>query len=307
MMDEQACPTIDVGEPGDANRSGALPEAAAGTPSRRLALTVIERRPGWQVVDFRELWRYRELFGFFVWRDVKVRYKQTVLGVLWTVLQPIATVLVFSVALGRIGGAGGSIKDYPLYVLAGIIPWTYFITTFSAAANSVLANQNLVMKVYFPRLLLPMSVVGANFVDFIISFCLLVLAMIYCQTSPGWSLLALPFILVILMMASFGAGALFAALIVSHRDFRFILGFAVQLWFFATLTIFLNTETMSPTLQNWLPLNPAQGLIDNFRRALLGRDLDLYSLSLSSAVSVALLLIGTFYFRRVERAFADVI
>jgi lipopolysaccharide transport system permease protein len=212
--------------------------------------------------------------------------------------------------LGRMSGIRDSVKDYPnypLYVLAGIIPWTYFITTFSAAANSVVTNQNLVMKVYFPRLLLPLSVVGSNFVDFIISFCMLLFAMIYYHAATGWSILALPFILAILMLGSIGTGSLFAALIVSHRDFRFILGFVVQLWLFATPTIFLNTNTLGPTLQRWLPLNPANGLIDNFRRALLGKELDLSSLGLSAAVSIAMLLIGTFYFRKVERAFADVI
>lgn len=304
-MEEQACPTIDVGEP---NGSSSVPESGPGIPvARKLPLTVIERRPGWQIVDLRELWRYRELFGFFVWRDVKVRYKQTALGVLWTILQPLATVLVFSLFLGKMSGVSNKVDNYPLYVLAGIIPWTYFITTFSAAANSVVANQNLVMKVYFPRLLLPLSVVGANFVDFVIAFAMLLLAMIYYQAGTGWSLLALPFILIILMMASFGTGALFAALIVSHRDFRFILGFVVTLWLFATPTIFLNTDTLSPTLQRWLPLNPANGLIENFRLSLLGKDLDLYSLGVSAAVSIVMLLIGTFYFRKVERAFADVI
>ena len=247
------------------------------------------------------------MLAFFIWRDVKVRYKQTVLGAAWAVLQPLATVLVFTLFLGRIPMVGGSMANYPLYVLAGIIPWIYFSSTFSAAANSVVANQNLVTKIYFPRLLLPLAVVGANFIDFTIAFIMLLIWMLVCGVGTGFTIVVLPLIVLLLMMASFGVGTLLAALIVSHRDFRFLVGFLERLGMYATPTIFLNMDTFSPRMREWLPLNPAYGLIDNFRRSILGESLDWYSLAISSVVSLLLLLFGCLYFRGVERGFADVI
>ncbi len=288
-------------------QDAAVPPVAGAPAADDLPLTVIERRSGWQIVDLRELWRFRELLFFFVWRDVKVRYKQTVLGAAWSVLQPLATVVVFSLFLGRASGLNEHIPNYPLFVLAGVLPWTFFGNALSAAANSVVGNQNLVTKIYFPRLLLPLSTVGANLFDFAIAFCMLAVAMLWYGAMPGWSVWALPLIVLLLMAAATGVGTLLAALIVAHRDFKFILTFLVTLWMFATPTIYLDAETLGPRTRTWLPLNPAYGLIDNFRRSVLGGPLDLYSLGVSAAVSLGVLLLGCWYFRHVERGFADVI
>jgi lipopolysaccharide transport system permease protein len=272
-----------------------------------LPLTVIERRPGWHLVDLRELWRYRELLYFLTWRDIKVRYKQTVLGVGWAVLQPLSTVAVFAFFLGRLGGVSEGIKDYPLFVLAGILPWTFFANAVSNAGNSVVANERLVSKIYFPRLIIPFSSVGAALFDFLISLGILAVMMAWYGTAPGWSFLLAPLIMMQLTATAMGVGTLLAALIVSHRDFRYILTFAVQLWMFATPCIYLKPTVLGPISRVVLPLNPTYGLLLNFRQSVLGGELDGFPLAVSSAVGLALLALGCFYFRRVERGFADVI
>jgi len=278
------------------------------SPPDDLPVTVIERRRGWQLVDLSELWRYRELLFFLTWRDVKVRYKQTVLGAAWAVLQPLATMLVFSVFLGRMAGVSGRIEHYSLFVFAGMLPWTLFANAITSASNSIVGNQNLITKVYFPRLIIPMGAVGAGLVDFGIAFGLLVGMMLCYGVLPGWGLLLVPVVILLLVVAALGVGTLLSALIVSYRDVRYVVMFGVQLWMFATPCIYLNAaEVVGPRGQLVLPLNPAYGLILNFRQAMLGGAVDWYSLAVSSSVSVALLLGGCLYFRRVERGFADII
>jgi lipopolysaccharide transport system permease protein len=280
---------------------------AAGGNDEDLPQTVIERRPGWQLLDLRELWRYRELLYFLTWRDVKVRYKQTILSVGWAVLQPLSTVVVFAFFLGRLGGVSGGIADYPLFVLAGILPWTFFANAVTTASNSVVTNERLVSKIYFPRLIIPFSSVAVALFDFLISLAILAVMMAWYGTAPGPSILLAPAIMVLLMATAVGVGTLLSALIVAHRDFKYILTFGVQLWMFATPCIYLKPAALGPSSQLLLPLNPAYGLLLNFRQSVLGGDLNLYALGVSSAVGLALLLAGCFYFRRVERSFADVI
>jgi lipopolysaccharide transport system permease protein len=272
-----------------------------------LPVTVIERRPGWHLVSVFELWNFHELLFFLVWRDVKVRYKQTALGVAWSVLQPVATMIVFSVFLGKMGGLSASVEHFPLFVFAGVLPWTFFSNAVTGAGNSVVANNNLVSKIYFPRLILPLGTVGACLVDFAIAFTLLVGMMAWYGVVPGWQLVLLPLVLLLLVAAALGVGTLLAALITAHRDFRFVLAFGVQLWMFATPTIFLTAEAVGPRGRALLPLNPAYGLIYNFRQCMLGGDLDWYALAVSGGVSLALVAIGCAYFRRVESSFADII
>jgi lipopolysaccharide transport system permease protein len=284
-----------------------VPVPAAAPAGDDLPETVVEPLRGWQVLNLRELWRSRELFYFLTWRDVMVRYKQTVLGAAWAVLQPLATMVVFSVFLGAYGGMSEKVEHYSLFVFAGVLPWTFFSNAVSAAGLSVVGNQHLVTKIYFPRLLLPLSGVGANLVDFAIAFVMLGVMMAWYGVAPGWQFLLVPVLVLLLMVASFGVGALLAALIVAHRDFRFILAFALQLWMFATPAVYMTGDVFGPRAQALLPLNPAYGLIYNFRRAVLGGPLDGYSLGVSAAVSVGLLLAGGYYFRRVERGFADII
>ena len=281
----------------------------AAEPADDLPLTVIERRPSWQIVDLRELWRYHELLFFLTWRDVKVRYKQTVLGAAWAVLQPLATMIVFAVFLGRMAGISEQIEHYALFVFAGMLPWTFFANALSSAGNSVIGNNNLVTKVYFPRLIIPMSAVGAGLVDFAVAFVMLAVMILFTPgVMPGWGLLLLPLIVLLLVVAALGIGTLLAALTVAYRDFRYVVPFGVQLWMFATPCIYLNAaQVVGPRGQMALPLNPAYGLILNFRQAALGDPLDWYALAVSAAVSVALLLVGCMYYRRVERSFADII
>jgi lipopolysaccharide transport system permease protein len=280
----------------------------AADPSDDLPVTVIERRPGWQIVDLRELWRYRELLFFLTWRDIKVRYKQTVLGAAWAVLQPLATMVVFTLFLGRVAGISSGDTPYPLFVFAGLLPWTFFANAIGSASQSIVGNQNLVTKIYFPRLIIPMGAVGAGLVDFLVAFGMLAVMMVYYAVLPGWGVLLVPLIALMLVIAALGVGTLLSALTVAYRDFRYVVPFSIQLWMFATPCIYLDADTVvGPRGQALRPLNPAYGLILNFRQAMFGGPLDWYALGVSSAVSVALLVLGCLYFRRVERSFADII
>jgi len=273
-----------------------------------LPVTIIERRPGWKFVDLGELWRYRELLYFLIWRDVKVRYKQTVLGAAWAILQPLATMVVFSLFFGRLAEMPTGDVPYPLFAFAGLLPWTFFSNAISQAGVSVVGNQNLVTKVYFPRLFIPLGAIGAGVVDFVIAFGMLIVLMLWYGVMPGWGMLLVPLLTAGLVAATLGVGVFLSALTVAYRDFRYVVPFGVQLWLFATPCIYMRTETfLSPRWNAILPLNPAFGLISNFRAAALGEPLDAYSLGVSLGVAAVLLLGGCLYFRRVERSFADII
>lgn len=273
-----------------------------------LPVTIIEPKPGWQFLNLHDLWRYRELLFFLTWRDIKVRYKQTVLGAAWAVLQPFATMVVFSLVFGRLANMPADGIPYPLFVFAGLLPWYFFSNAITSGGQSVVGNQNLVTKVYFPRLIIPLSAVGASLVDFVIGFGMLIALSFYYGVVPGWGLLLVPLISIGLLIAATGVGTLLAALTVAYRDFRYVVPFMVQLWMFATPSIYLSAEAFgSPRWLAWLPFNPAYGLILNFRSAALGEPFDWYSLSISSGVSLAILLLGCLYFRRVERWFADIV
>lgn len=270
-------------------------------------LTIIEPKPGWRLVNVQELWRYRELVLFLIWRDIKVRYKQTALGAAWAVLQPFATMVVFSLFLGRLVDGIAGTAPYPIFVFAGLLPWGYLANTIGSAGTSVVGNQNLVTKIYFPRLIIPASAAGAGLVDFAIAFGMLMVLMIYYSVVPGPSFLLLPIILLLLVTAALGIGILLSALTVAYRDFRYVIPFMVQLWMFATPAIYLPAENISAKWQTLLPLNPAHGLILNFRAAALGMPMDFYALGVSGTVGVACLIAGCLYFRRVELSFADII
>lgn len=282
-------------------------EAAPAAPPPPPVETVIEPRAGWRGPDFAELWRFRELFVILAWRDVAVRYKQTALGVAWAVLQPLATMAVFSVVLARVGGVADAVDSYPLFVLAGLLPWGLFSNAVTAAGNSMVGNQGLVTKVYFPRLIIPVSATGAAVVDLTVGLVLLALFMPFVGAAPGWTVVLLPVVFVLLLVAAVGAGTLLAALSVAYRDFRYVIPFGIQLWMFATPVIYLPADVLGPTTRAVLPLNPAYGLVLNFRNCALGAPVEWYSLLISGGMAVALLAAGTLYFRRVERSFADVI
>jgi lipopolysaccharide transport system permease protein len=293
----------------------APPPAVYESPAHRrseahaheLPLTVIQARPGWQIVDFGELWRYRELLASLVWRDVTVRYKQTILGAAWAILQPFAQMIVLSIFFGHMADMPSGDVAYPLFVFAGLLPWTFFSNAIASAANSVVGNQNLITKVYFPRLFIPASAIGVGLVDFCIAFGMLLVLMLYFAHAPAVALLLTPLFMIGLTAAAMGIGTLLAAFTVAYRDFRYVVPFMIQIWMFATPSVYMDAAAMGPRWQTILPFNPAYGLILNFRQAALGGPLDWYALTVSLAVTLVLLLAGCLYFRRVERRFADII
>ncbi len=276
-------------------------------PPPALAVTVVERKPGWRLVNLSELWRHRELLYFLTWRDVKVRYKQTALGAAWAIIQPLATMLVFSLFFGRVAADPSSPVTYSLFVLAGLVPWMFFSNAIAQAGQSVVVSEKLVTKIYFPRLMIPMGAVGAGLVDFAISFVMLLIAMAWYGVAPGWPFALVPLLMLGIVITALGVGALLAALTVSYRDFRHVVPFLVQFWMFATPCIYLQHEAARGAGQLLLALNPTYGLIANFRAALLGLPLDGLTLAVSSSVGVLLLLLGCFCFRQMEGSFADVI
>jgi lipopolysaccharide transport system permease protein len=272
-----------------------------------LPVTVIQPRGGWQLIDLGELWRGRELLYFLVWRDVKVRYKQTVLGAAWAILQPLAQMAVLSVFFGRMVNLPSSDVPYPLFAFAGLLPWNFFSSAVSSASSSLVGNQSLLTKVYFPRLYVPASAIGVSAADFGIAFSMLLVLMLYYGVALSVSLLAAGLMIVCLGVAALAIGTLLSALTVAYRDFRYVVPFMVQLWLFATPAVYMDSEVVGPRWQWVLPLNPAHGFILNFRRLALGESLDGYSFAASAAVALVLLLVGVWYFRRVERTLADII
>lgn len=261
-----------------------------------------------QGIPFRELWRYRELLYFLTWRDIKIRYKQTALGAAWAILQPLTTMLIFSLLFGRLAGmenkTGGI--PYPIYVFAGLLPWTFFATALSNSGNSVVGSANLITKVYFPRLIIPLAAAAAGLVDLAISFSVLLVMMAYFKIAITAQLLFLPLFLFGTILAATGVGTLLAALTVAFRDFRYVVPFLVQIWMFITPVIY--PSSIIPKQWQWAQaLNPMAGLIDGFRAAFLGRPFEWGNILISFAVSIVLFFVGLSYFRSVERRFADII
>lgn len=271
-------------------------------------LTVIEPRSRWSAFEFQEFWRFRELLFFLAWRDVKVRYKQTILGASWAVLQPLATMMVFVLCLGRIAEDPKAEQPYALFLFAGLLPWTFFANAINAASTSIIGNQNLITKVYFPRLIIPVSAIGASAVDFFIAFVMLLFLMLCYGFIPGVTALAVIPLSVGLALTAIGVGTFLSALTVAYRDFRHVIPFMVQLWMFATPAIYLQATHSSSWLRGFICLlNPVHGFVVNIRAASLGNPFDFIALAMSSATGVVLLLLGCLYFRQVERRFADII
>lgn len=285
------------------------PEAAEVAPSIEgsLPLLVIEPPRGWVGINWAEVWRYRELLYFLTWRDVKVRYKQTVLGAAWAILQPFMQMVVFSIFFGKMAGmAKQTDVPYPIFAFSGLLPWTFFANAVSGSANSLVGSSNLITKVYFPRLVIPLASVGAGLLDFAIATGVLVAMMGYYHTPLSWQLLLVPLFLAGTILAATGVGTLLSALTVAYRDFRYVVPFMVQLWLFVTPVIY-PTKIIPPEWRWALALNPMAGLIDGFRAAFLARPLDWPHIGISFVVSVLLFFGGAAYFRRVERQFADII
>jgi lipopolysaccharide transport system permease protein len=273
-------------------------------PSRTLR---IEPAQSWQGLNVRELWRYRELLYFFVWRDIKVRYKQTVLGGLWAIIQPVAATLLFTVVFGRLGGLSKQVNgSYALFVYIGLSLWTFYANAVSLAANSLVGSSHLIAKVYFPRLLIPLASILSGLVDFAVAFAFLLVLMVVYRVPPAPQIVVLPFFVLGTMVVAAGAGVLFSALIVSYRDFRYVITFVVQLWLYATPVLY--TIDIIPARWRFLyAINPMVGMVAGFRASVLGGPFPLDVVLVSIASTMLLLAVGLRYFTAVERRFADVI
>ncbi len=269
-------------------------------------VTLIRPRQGLRILDLKELWAYRELLWVLTMRDIKVRYKQTVLGVAWAVIQPVMTMVVFSIFFGRLAEMPSDGLPYPVFVYAALLPWTFFANAVSGSANSLVGSGHLISKVYFPRLIIPLASVGAGLIDFAISTLILLILMLLYGVGWSWNLAFAPVLALLVIFTALGVGILLSALTVAYRDFRYVVPFMIQLWMFATPVVY--PASLVPDRWQWLfHINPMVGLIEGFRSAFLGRPLDTSGLLISCLVALALLITGVLYFEKVERRFADII
>jgi len=257
---------------------------------------------------WRDLWRYRELFYFLAWRDILVRYKQTVIGFLWAILRPLLTMLVLVIVFGKLAKLPSDGVPYPILVFAALLPWQFFSNAFTEAGNSLISNSNMLSKVYFPRLVIPTSAVIVSFIDFLISGLILVGLMVWYGFFPDWRILTLPLFILIAFAAAMGAGLWIAALNVKYRDFRYIIPFIVQFGLYVSPVGF-SSAIVPEQWRLWYSLNPMVGVIDGFRWAILGADSQIYwqGFSLSITLVVLIFVSGIVFFRRTEKTFADVI
>lgn len=288
--------------------SGARPERAGSAPPVSLAFTVIEPSRGWAPLRLRDLWEYREILYFLVWRDIKVRYRQTVIGALWAIIQPLVTMVVFSVFLGNLAQVPSDGVPYPIFAFAALVPWTFFASGLTLSANSLVASGHLITKVYFPRLLVPLGRVLSVIPDLALSFAVLVgMVLWYGLLRLDAALLWLPLLAVLALVTAFGVGLWLSALNVQYRDVQHAVPFLVQIWFFAT-PIAYPASLLGEPWRTVYGLNPLVGVVEGFRWALLGsgRPPGL-PLILSTVAALLLLVSGAFFFRRAERTFADVV
>ena len=257
---------------------------------------------------WKDIWHYRELFYILAWRDIAVRYKQTIIGVLWAVLRPLLTMVIFVVIFGKIAKLPSEGVPYPIFVFAAMLPWTFFSTAFSDASNSLIGNSNLISKVYFPRLIIPAASVIVAVVDFLIAFVILICIMVWYQYTPDWHILTLPFFLFLGFFAALGSGLYIAALNVKYRDFRFVIPFIVQLGLYISPVGF-STTIVPEKYQLLYYLNPLVAVIDGFRWAISGGKtaFNMTELSVSIFMIIVFCLVGVFLFRKTEKTFADVI
>ena len=271
------------------------------------AMRVIEPRPGWRPVDLGEILEYRDLLYYLSWRDVKVRYKQTVLGATWAVLQPVLTMVVFSLVFGRLGRLDAQVGvPYPLFAYAGILPWVFFAGGVTQSSQSLIASSHLITRVYFPRLLIPFASVGAGLIDFAISCAVMLLLLLAYGIPPGPQLLLFPLLVAGTVLAALGIGTLLGALTVAYRDFRYVIPFLVQIWMFASPVAY--PLSVVPDGWRWVySLNPMAGLISGYRSVLLGQPFEWGPIAVSAVVVLSVFVFGTAYFNRVERRFADIV
>ena len=288
------------------------PTGAGDGMHRDKAWTIIRPSHGWRSLDLTEFWQYRELLYFLVWRDVKVRYKQTALGALWAVLQPLSAMLVFSIFFGRLAAVPSDGLPYPLFCYVALVPWAFFANGLTHSANSLVNSQNLIKKVYFPRIAVPVAAVLAGGVDFLIAFALLIGMMAFYHTVPTANVIWLPALLLLAMVTALGVGLWLAALNVTYRDIQYVVPFLVQIWLFAT-PIAYPSSLLSEPWRTLYGLNPMVGVVEGFRWALLaggakdGLPAPSAMILVSSLAALVVFVSGVFYFRRLEKTFADVV
>jgi lipopolysaccharide transport system permease protein len=287
--------------------SPSVPEEVYGwAPLPETPLIKIRVNKRWAPIELREIWAHRELLYLLVWRDLKVRYKQTILGASWVILQPLLMTLVFAIFLGKIARVPSQGVSYVLFLYSGLVPWTFFTNAISSSSYSLIASAHMITKVYFPRSIVPAAAVLVRLSDFIIASVILIVLMLYYRQPFGWTLLMAPLLTLHLTLLALGLGMWFSALNVKYRDIGTAMPVLLQLWMFASPIVY--PSSLVP--QNWMwayELNPLTGIIEGFRASLLGLDLNLRSLVISAVITLALLVYSTYAFKRLEDQFADVI
>ena len=269
-------------------------------------LVVIEPSKGWIPLNLQDIWQYRDLLYILAMRDVRVRYKQTILGAAWAIIQPLFTMLIFTLFFGKLAGMPSDGIPYPLFAYAGLLPWTFFANAVTNSGNSLVGNSNLITKIYFPRMIIPMATVAAGLLDFAIAFGLLVVLMLYYGVGLSINILMLPVLIVLTSLLAIGIGMWMSAMNVKFRDVRYALPFLIQLGMFATPIIY--PSSLVPERWRWLlALNPLTGQIEAYRSAFFGKPFDWFALGISAFLTLTILFYAAITFRRMERSFADVI
>lgn len=275
--------------------------------TKQLQIVVVERSKGWLRLDLRPVWDYRELLYFLVWRDIKVRYKQTAIGAAWAVCQPLLTMMIFAVIFGRFAKIPSDNVPYPIFAFAGLLPWTYFSQSISRSGASLVTDANLLRKIYFPRLVIPAAAVVAPLVDFVLSFLILLVMMAWYRVTPNWVVATLPLFLILAVCAALGVSLWLSALNVKYRDVGHAIPFLVQFWMYASPIVY----PLSLIPKRWqvvYSLNPMVGVVEGFRWGLLGKSsLEFGAILIGTAVALVLLLSGLVFFKRMERSFADIV
>ncbi|WP_186755689.1 ABC transporter permease [Echinicola salinicaeni] len=267
--------------------------------------TIIEPSKGWRLIDFNELWKYKDLLYFLTVRGIKARYAQSILGIGWAIIQPLFTTLVFTVVFGNLAKVDSDGMPYILFSYLALWPWSYFSGTLTDSANSLVANAGMITKVYFPRLILPLSAIFSKLLDFMISFVILLGLLIYFQVLPGWEIIFLPVLLVQLLLTSLGIGMILSAMAVQYRDVKYALSFIVQLLLYAAPVVY-STMAVPEVWRFVYSLNPMVGVIEGIRAMFLAREVPWEWVWPGSLVSIGLFTFGLFYFRKMEKVFADV-
>ena len=255
---------------------------------------------------FRDLWRYKELFYFLSWRDILVRYKQTVIGVAWSIIRPILTMVVFTIIFGKIAKLPSADAPYPILVFTALLPWQFFSNALQESSNSLISNANMISKIYFPRIIMPVSSMIVALVDFTISFILLAIIMVFYRFVPSWKIVFMPLFLLLAIIVSTGAGLLISALNVKYRDFRYIVPFIIQFGLYISPVGF-SSDTIPGKWRIIYSLNPMVGVIDGFRWSIIGKGVQFYMLGfvISIILTLILFIVAIIYFRKTEKTFAD--